>query len=167
MAIDVSSPPEYARTIRSFAPAYSLSRLTSAAAPRRVARDDQNRVVAGDGADRLGEARAVERLGQRLRLAAAGADDDQLLHALDLLQELGGGALERRQRRLRVGAFRRRPLVGAVAGALDQAELGDVARDRRLRRLEAALAQAAAQLLLAVSASRSISSRMRLGGVLS
>ena len=43
-----------------------------------------------------------------------------------------------------------RPLVGAVAGALDQAELLDVARDRRLRRVEAALVQAPAQLLLAV-----------------
>ena len=54
------------------------------------------------------------------------------------------------QRRLGVGRVDARALVGAVAGALDQAELLDVARDRRLRRLEAALAQPAAQLLLAV-----------------
>ena len=54
------------------------------------------------------------------------------------------------QRRLRVGRVGARPLVGAVAGALDEAELLDVARNRRLRRVEAALMQPAAQLLLAV-----------------
>ena len=62
---------------------------------------DENRVVAGDRADRLRQLRAVERLGERLRLAAAGADDDELLHALDAAQELGGGALERGRARSR------------------------------------------------------------------
>ena len=44
-----------------------------------------------------GSAGAVERLGQRLRLARPGADDDELLHALDAAEKLGGGALERRR----------------------------------------------------------------------
>ena len=69
-------------------PTNSLSRLISAAAARAAAGDDQNRVVAGDGADRLGEPRAVERFGERLRLAAAGADDHELLDALDVADEL-------------------------------------------------------------------------------
>ena len=47
-------------------------------------------------------------------------------------------------------ASRPEPLVGAVAGALDEAELLDVARDGRLRGVEALLMQAAPQLLLAV-----------------
>ena len=130
--------------------AYVASRLTSAAARAGVARDHENRVVAGDRADRFRQLRAIERVGQRLRLAAARADDDELLDALDAAQELGGRALERGERRLRVRRLGAGPLVGAVAGALDEAELLDVARNRRLRRVEAALAQAAAQLLLAV-----------------
>ncbi len=89
-------------------------------------------------------------IGERLRLPDAGAEDDELLDALDAAQELGRRALERRERRLGVRRVGAGPLVGAVARALDQPELLDVARDRRLRRVEAALAQAAAQLLLAV-----------------
>ena len=65
-------------------------------------------------------------------------------------EELAGGALERGERRLGIGRVEPGPLVRAVAGALHEAELLDVARDRRLRRVEAALVQAAAQLLLAV-----------------
>ena len=68
----------------------------------RAARDQQNRVVAGNRADHLREPRAIERLGQRLRLAAAGADDDELLDAVDVAQEFRGRALERGERRLGV-----------------------------------------------------------------
>ena len=53
----------------------------------RAARDDENRVVAGDGADGLGQPRTIERLGQRLRLAAAGPHHEQLLDALDAAAE--------------------------------------------------------------------------------
>ena len=122
--------------------------------PARAARDDEDRVVAGDGADGLGQARAVERLGQRLRLAAAGPHDEELLDALDPAQKLGGRALERGQRRLRIRRVGARTLVGAVPRPLDQPEIRDVARDRRLRGVEAALAQAAAKLLLAVERRR-------------
>ena len=87
---------------------------------------------------------------QRLRLADAGADDDQLLHAIDAPQELGGARSSASSAVSGFGGLGAGPLVGAVARALDQAELLDVARDRRLRRVEAALLQPAAQLLLAV-----------------
>ena len=124
--------------------------MVRAAARARAARDHENRVVAGNRADHFRQAGAVERLGERLGLAPAGPDDDELLDAIDAAQEFVGGALERGERRLGVRRLGARPLVGAVAGALDQAELRDVARDGRLRRLEAALMQPAAQQLLAV-----------------
>ena len=101
--------------------------------------DDQNRVIAGDRADGLGRTRAVDGHGERLRLAGAGADDDQLLHAIDLPQVFTGGALERFPHGVGVERFDARPLIGAVAGALDQAELLDIERDRRLHRLETGL----------------------------
>ena len=61
-------------------------------------------------------------------------------------QELAQAVLARRlgldqARRERVGG-------GALAGDLDQAQFGDVARDRRLGRPEAALAEGGRQLLL-------------------
>src|SRR5262249_24619112 len=115
-----------------------------------AARDDEDGVVAGDRADGFLQAGAIERLGQRLRLAASGADDDELLNAIDAADEVAGGALQQRQRGFRIRRFGAGPLVGAVAGALHQAELLDVARDRRLRRLEAVVMQAPAQQLLAV-----------------
>ena len=80
------------------------SRLTSAAArgaPRAMIRIVSSPAIVPDD---LGEPRAVERDGQRLRLAGAGPDDDQLLHPFDAPQELRGGALERRQRRFRAVA---------------------------------------------------------------
>ena len=97
--------------------------MTSAAAPR--APRAITRIVSSPAIvpTTSGSARAIERLGQRLRLAAAGADDDELLDALDVAQELGGGALERGERGLGVRRVGAGPLVGAVAGALHQAEI--------------------------------------------
>src|SRR5262249_46234712 len=115
-----------------------------------AAGDDENRVVAGDRPDRVGQLCAIERQRERLRLADAGADDDELLHAIDAAQELGGRALEGEQRGFRIGGFGAGTLVRAVARAFDEAELLDVARDRRLRRFVAALQQPPAELLLAV-----------------
>jgi hypothetical protein len=112
--------------------------------------DHENRVVAGDGANGLGHARPIERFGQHLRLAAPGPDDDELLHAFDAVEEFGGRALERRERALGVERVGAGALIGAVAGALDEPEFLDVARNRRLGRFEAALVQAAAQPFLAV-----------------
>src|SRR4029079_3361558 len=84
------------------------------------------------------------------RLADARPDDDQLLHAVDAPEEFGGGALERRLRRVGIRGFAPGALVGAVAGPLDEPELRNVARDRRLRCVEPVLPQAAAELFLRV-----------------
>ena len=130
--------------------AYLFEALGERRRPTRSARDDENRVVARDRSHGLGQPRAVERFGQGLRLAPPGPDDHELLDALDPAEKLGGGTLQRRQRRRRARRIHAGPLVGAVAGALHQPQIGDVARDRRLRGVEAALAQTAAQLLLAV-----------------
>src|SRR5579862_4207067 len=95
-------------------------RMTSAAC------DDEDGVVAADRADRFRQLRAVERGRERLGLADARADDDELLHVLDAPEEFAGGALERGERRLRIRRLGVRPLIGAVAGALHEAELLDV-----------------------------------------
>src|SRR5262245_1797754 len=153
MAAELRDPPEYASKI--FCISLLLRRVLPEPFDKRrrgagAARDDENRVVAGDRADLFDQLRAVDRFGQRLCLSAAGPDDDELLHALDAAQERGRRPLERRQRRLRAGRLDARPLIRAVAGALDQAELLDVARDGRLRRLEAALVKPLAEQLLAL-----------------
>jgi hypothetical protein len=102
----------------------------------RAAGRREDRVVAGNRADDF-----AERARSTLRPAAApgrgGADDDQLLDALDAAQELRGGALEGGERRLGadVGAG---PLMTPSPDRFTSPS-SDVARDRRLRRLEAAL----------------------------
>ena len=60
------------------------------------------------------------------------------------------GPLEHRAGQLGARGVEARPLIRAVAGALDEPEVGDVARDRRLRGVESLLVQAAPHLLLAV-----------------
>ena len=76
--------------------------------------DNKDGVVAGNGADSLGQTGAIERFCQDLRLAASGPDDHQLLHALDAAQEFQRRPLEHTERGLRFpphrfpGAGRRR-----------------------------------------------------------
>src|SRR5205814_213021 len=72
------------------------------------------------------------------------------LAARDAADELAGGALERGEGRRRVRRLDAGPLVAAVAGALHQPELLDIARNRGLGRVEAALLQPAPQHFLAV-----------------
>jgi len=79
-----------------------LEALDEGRGAARAACDHENRVVAADRPDDLRQLRAVERDGQGLRLAAARPDDDELLNTLDAAQELGGGPLERGERRLRI-----------------------------------------------------------------
>src|SRR5262245_8153701 len=153
MAAALRGPPEYASRIfcislllRRVLPETSHQRRRGAGAPR----DDEDRVVAADRAHFLGQLRPIDRLGQRLRLAAAGPDNDELLDALHAPQERRGRPFERRQRGLRVGHLDARTLIRAVAGALHESELRDVARNRRLRRCEAALLKTLAQQLLAL-----------------
>ena len=88
--------------------------------------------------------RAIERLGERLRLPAAGPQHDELLDALDTAQKPRGRALEHCPRQLGARRLEPGPLIRAVAGALDQSEVGDVARDRGLRGVESALSAGAA-----------------------
>src|SRR5262245_25030751 len=99
MAAELRAPPEYANIIlcmalllRPVLPETLHQRRRCAGAPR----DDEDGVVAADRAHFLGQLRAVNRLGQRLRLAAAGPDDDELLDALHAAQEGGRRPLERR-----------------------------------------------------------------------
>src|SRR6266851_8355559 len=158
MAMDVASPPEYASTMRCMPTPCGCSSfrrvvlepLDQRAGTARAARDHENRVVARNRADRFRQPRAIERFGQCLRLPAAGPDDDELLDAFHAAQELGRRTLERGQRRLRIRGFRSGPLIRAVAGALHEPELLDVARNRRLRGLEAVLMQPPAKPLLAL-----------------
>ena len=93
-------------------------------------------------------------------MPGAGAHDDELLHAGDAAGVLGHRALQRdagARRHLRLGALL---LVGAVRRPLHEAEVADVARQRRLRHVVAARLEPRAQLFLArESASLPISSR--------
>src|SRR5215471_4150702 len=115
-----------------------------------VAADDENGVVASDGADGFVELRAVESFGEGLRLTAAGPQHDELLHPFHAPQKRRGGPLERRARELGAGGFEAWPLICTVSRALDEAEVGDVARDCCLRGVEAALTEAPPELFLAV-----------------
>jgi hypothetical protein len=115
-----------------------------------VTGDDQDGVVPGNGPDGFGELSPVERFGQRLSLPAPRPEDDELLDALDTVEKLGSGALEHRAGQLGAGRLEARPLVRTVTGALDEAEVSDVARDGGLRGVEALLMEAAPDLLLAV-----------------
>ena len=93
---------------------------------------------------------AVERFGERLRLSASGPHDDELLDTLDALDERRRGALERRARQLGARRLEAWPLICTISSALHETEVGNVARDRCLRRVEPALTQTPPQLFLAV-----------------
>src|SRR5262245_47196144 len=141
MATDVSSPPEYAKTIRSItAPSTQFSSSRSPTCetlqtPRqrcratRVPGDDENRVVALNRTHCLRQLGAINRLGKRRGLASSRAKNDELLYTVRAAQELSCCALERRKRRLRVPVVFPGPSVGAVTRAFHQSQLFDVARD--------------------------------------
>ncbi len=118
------------------------SRLTERGRSATIPRDDQDRVVAGDGAHRFRQPRAVDRERERLRLAGAGANDEHLLHAIDATHELCRRVRQRVHRHFRIALHLARPLIRAVAGSLHEAEFLDVARNRRLRGFEAGAPQA-------------------------
>ena len=110
----------------------------------------EQRVVAGDRARDLRPARPVERGGDRVGRARQRAQDEQQAGFVELDRQVGeqlaqpvlAGRLGLDQAR-RQGVGRR-----ALARDLDEAELGDVAADRRLGRPEASLAQRGGELLL-------------------
>ena len=49
----------------------------------RIATDDEDGVVAGDGADHVGQLRAIDRNREQLRLPWPGLDHDELLRHVD------------------------------------------------------------------------------------
>jgi hypothetical protein len=118
--------------------------------PARTSGDNENRVIARDGAYGLRQLRSVERLGQSLRLAPPGTDDDELIDPLDPAEKLDGRSLQRAQNCLGVRRVRARAPVRAVSGTLHEPQIRNVARDRRLRGVESTLTETPTQLLLAV-----------------
>src|SRR5690606_7681702 len=113
-----------------------------------IPEDDEDRVVAGDGAEDFRPFFPVDGLGHGLRAARKSFHQQQVAGALGADEEAVQQALERRRlapvvRRERVI----RPSVGI--GRLDQAELADVAGDGGLGDVEPALDQELAEHLLA------------------
>ena len=66
-----------------------------------------------------------------------GAQQHQLLHSIDATQLRRQRALKHRRRRMAVGLGPRRRLIRALGSTLDQPQLADVPRQRRLRDVEA------------------------------
>ena len=111
--------------------------------------DYEDRVVAADGAGNLCQASAVDGVGQRLRLPGVCPKDDELFNRL-----LGPEVFLDRPPQGRLAArasFDPGPAVSAIDCPLDQPELANIPGKRRLRRVDAALPQLLAQLLLAAN----------------
>src|SRR5687768_4247664 len=102
---------------------------------------DEDRVVARDGSRDVAERRGVEHAGERVRVARRRRDDEQVARRDEREREAPerGGQLAEA---VEVPGARMRVDEPAVLVAhLDEPELRDVARHRRLHRLEAVVAQ--------------------------
>src|SRR5687768_1260984 len=124
-----------------------------AVARRRRAADEEDGVVAADRPEDVGPALPVERRRDRLGAAGDGAENDELADAVHGREELREEGVERR-RAPAVGRRRGGALGGRVARAVlgrhaHETQLAQVARERRLRHVPAALPEEATQLLLA------------------
>ena len=165
MATEVSRPPEYARTTRSViggAPSQWFCRHAEtgpvrgellgqvpSAAGDRLAGHDENGVVAGDGADDVGQAGAVERAGQELRGARRGAQHRQVAAGVDAGEQLAQQPHQSRRGLLGRRAAARLPSSGiryARRVTLTAPQLLQVARQRRLGDLDAVRGQQFGQL---------------------
>ena len=104
---------------------------------------------ARDGAHHFGQSGTIDRDGQQLRLARAGAQHDQLLDRFDVDQVFRQGLAERAERGQLRRFFSRRRLVGAVRRPLQQPQFLDVARQGGLGDDKTARGEALAELLLA------------------
>ena len=111
-------------------------------------RDDENRVVAGNGADNLRQPRAIERHAEELGLTRPRAQQHHLLHAVHARQVVDERTLKHRGRRRLRWSCLPRSLIGAIGASLYESELADVARQRRLRDVEPLSPDAPPQLLL-------------------
>src|SRR5690606_25058474 len=116
-----------------------------------VAEDDEDGVVAGEGAEDLGPFLPVDGLGDGLSAADHGLDDEEVAGAFGAEEE---GGQETCERRGGVPGLGRQGVVGAALGVvdLDEAELSDVARQGGLCDVEAARLEQLAQLLLTADA---------------
>ena len=111
-----------------------------------VGADDEHGVVAGDSADNFFPLFLVERGCDRLRTAHGGEHDDEILRLADFEAEAGEGFDEQRRIVVRISSG----VVGqsVAAGALEQLELADVARERGLGDMKSAAGELAAQGIL-------------------
>jgi hypothetical protein len=136
--------------------ASALTRSSPHSLASRVAADDQERVVAGDGAEDVTQVGLVERGGQELCGAGRGAEHDEVGARLRADEELGaepgepvaaGGALARRRDRP-VAALGRHGVDQRAVGSahLDRVELDEVAAQRGLRDADAVVAEELGEL---------------------
>jgi N-acetyl-gamma-glutamyl-phosphate reductase len=117
----------------------------------RVPRNHENRVVASERTDHLVQLGTVDGERERLSHARTGADDDELLDAIDAAGVFRQGALQRDTRACRDGLRRTLELVRPIGGALHESQVPDVARKRGLGNGIPAGFQPGPQLLLALN----------------
>ena len=60
-----------------------FQRIARHLCPARISADDENRVIARDGANHLGEFGPIDRQAEQLRLPGSGLDDHQLLRHVE------------------------------------------------------------------------------------
>src|SRR5829696_8341818 len=155
-----SIPPTWPPSCRASAWNRSLAELPLPGEPLEAAADpahrapvrerDEHGVVTRDGADDLGPARTVERGGQGMCRARQRAQHEHGPGVTDVdghvVQQRPDPVLAARVGLPQPRGHRVRLRPGPPR--LHEAELGDVPRDRRLRRPEAAFAERTGQLLL-------------------
>src|SRR5947209_1066348 len=156
---DVSSPPEYASTIftrSAFRPTHVFEALSDHRRLLRRLDDHEHGVVAADRAEDLRPVGAVERSREHHRGAGMRAQHDLIQAGTHLDHDLRHHAVQPR-RECRPDArldVLERAAVAAFERDLEQAELLDVARDRRLRDLVALLLEQRGELVLRVDRAR-------------
>jgi len=138
-----------ARRGRGRSPPQLLDAPAEALAGGDGATDDEDGVVAGDGTDDVGDVLAIQGPRHGLGAARRRAHDEQLRHAFDRCDELRDERFERRPAAF-VGVVALGPRVAdALSGRHSrQSQLVHVARECRLRHVEATLAEQSPQVLL-------------------
>lgn len=116
--------------------------------PRRPA-DHQDGIVASNSADDLRQAGAIDRERERLSLPRVGPQHQELLDRLVPPQVFVDGTLKHGLCVDRLNFGPASPTVSPIRRAFDEPQLLDVSRQRRLRRLDAPVAEPDPELLLA------------------
>src|SRR6266542_1934431 len=150
IATEVSRPPEYARTIRRMlrGPPF-LEPLREPGGIRCAAANHQDRIVAGNRADDLRQPRAIDGDGQRLCLPCVRLQNDQLIDDVVAAEVIVNGRAAFFFGVDAGGQLGPRAAVRPVRGALDQAQVTDVAGQRGLGGVDASAAEPLPQLFLA------------------